>query len=59
MATCPHCQSERLVLLTFSQDVERLSHESIQRPFAKCVDCGRRLTAQDIRDQDKAFEPPV
>ena len=53
MLLCLQCGSDRVIPLTFpSVLVEALFVEAPDRPVAKCVDCGSRLTAVDVAAQE-------
>jgi hypothetical protein len=50
---CTQCGSDRVIRLTFpSVLVEALFVEAPDRPVAKCVDCGYRLTAVEVTAQE-------
>jgi DNA-directed RNA polymerase subunit RPC12/RpoP len=50
MIRCPICGSERVILLTFDRAAADMLPDA-ERPLAKCVNCGHRLTTQQVLDQ--------
>ena len=53
MLLCTQCGSDRVIPLTFPSVVlEALFVEAPDRPVAKCVDCGYRLTAVEVTHQE-------
>jgi len=58
MLVCGNCASDRVIPLTFpSVLIEQLFLEAPDRPVAKCVDCGYRLTASEVAAQEDDFAP--
>ena len=56
MLLCSQCGSDRVLPLTFpSVLIEQLFLEAPERPLAKCVDCGYRLTAAEVTAQEDDF----
>lgn len=56
MLLCTACGSDRVVPLTFpSVLVEQLFIEAPDRPVAKCVECGHRMTAIEVADLEDPF----
>lgn len=53
MLLCTKCGSDRVVPLTFpSVLIEQVYVEAPERPLAKCVECGYRLTAAEVTRQE-------
>jgi len=53
MLLCTQCGGDRVIPLTFpSLLVDALFIEAPDRPVAKCVDCGHRLTAVEVTAQE-------
>ncbi len=53
MLVCANCASDRVIPLTFpSVLVEEIFLKAPDRPVAKCVDCGHRLTAAEVATQE-------
>jgi hypothetical protein len=48
---CPACRDDRVVPLTFPAVLGEIMVEMPDRPIAKCVGCGHRLSAREIEDQ--------
>jgi hypothetical protein len=56
MLVCANCASDRVIPLTFPTVlIEQLFLEASDRPVAKCVDCGYRLTAAEVTAQEDNF----
>lgn len=56
MLLCANCGSDRLLPMTFpSVLVEQLFLDAPDRPAAKCVDCGYRMTAAEVTAQEDEF----
>jgi transcription elongation factor Elf1 len=50
--TCPTCGDDRVIPLTFGPVIEEIMVEKPDRPLAKCVVCGYRLSAWEIEAQE-------
>lgn len=50
--TCPACGDDRAIPLTFGPVIEEIMVERPDRPLAKCVECGYRLSAGEIEAQE-------
>jgi len=49
---CPACRSDRVIPLNFPLVFGGIILDMPERPIAKCMDCGYRLSAQDVVAQE-------
>ena len=52
---CPSCGSDQVIPLNLPQDGVHgeILREMPERPLAKCIECGHRLTAAEVAAQEE------